>query len=447
MNIPSDFLSSLPQFFISSVEGDDFKTPGIIKIPLDDYTEIFGENGAGKTTVLDMIAFALTGKDSMGNKIEFINEGRGMARVTLNLKNDSGIGYEVCRTITRSAKGTLSNTITLNLEKIKAKEFNEIFNEELVLSILNPVYFFNLTPAKARVLLAKLMNVNVQDVLTENMSKLASNSTEVDQIMKLIGPVSKIDDVLSMESSIKDTIKVLQKETDDLSYRLDVLKMSADEEKTKIDGIKEELLLMSIDDKTRAIFKSILDSTFKEEVRLSEIKILNDEYREKKVNLDIQNRDLKYIKDFYKKYLISIEDKVNKILPNTEINLITSKIEVNKITNEEEMVDKEIFDIYYNGRSLKNCSMAETIKCGIEIADILVLKSGICLPTFIDNAESITSFPMPLYLNQLVSLTVRKNTPLSIGFGDKMVDVKTKASMPMPSEEDEPERRVFADFF
>lgn len=447
MNIPSDFLSSLPQFFISSVEGDDFKTPGIIKIPLDDYTEIFGENGAGKTTVLDMIAFAFTGKDSVGNKIDFINEGRGMARVTVNLKNDSGISYELCRTITRSVKGTLSNTITLNLEKIKAKDFNAIFNEELVLSILNPVYFFNLTPTKARTLLAKLMNVDVQNVLTENMSKLASNSTEVDQILKLLGPVSKIDEVLDMESSIKDSIKVLQKETDELSYRLDVLKLSAQEEKLKIDGVKEELSLMPIDDKARAVFKSILDSTFKEEVRLAEIKIVNDEYREKKVNLDIQNRNLKYVKDFFKKYLISIEEKIEKTLPNTKINLIASKLETNKITNEEEMVDKEVFEIFYKGRSLNNCSMAETIKCGIEIADILVLKSGICLPTFIDNAESITAFPMPLYLNQLVSLTVRKNTPLSIGFGDKMVDVKTKTSMPIPNEEDEPERRVFADFF
>jgi hypothetical protein len=56
---------------------------------------------------------------------------------------------------------------------------------------------------------------------------------------------------------------------------------------------------------------------------------------------------------------------------------------------------KPDFEIQMDGKDYQKLSLSEGIRAGLELRDVLSLQSGVIVPCFIDNAESITSFKQP----------------------------------------------------
>lgn len=69
------------------------------------------------------------------------------------------------------------------------------------------------------------------------------------------------------------------------------------------------------------------------------------------------------------------------------------------------------FEVEMSGKPYSKLSTAEKIRAGLELAEVLIEKSGKSIPVFVDNAESILSFLAPN--GQLITATV-KDTDLKI---------------------------------
>ncbi|WP_028950594.1 AAA family ATPase [Sulfurihydrogenibium subterraneum] len=78
-------------------------------------TAIIGENGSGKTSILEGIMFALFGRSSKGNQADLIKWGRSKAVVELEfIKN--GITYKIVRELDKKGKNVSSTSLLYKVE-------------------------------------------------------------------------------------------------------------------------------------------------------------------------------------------------------------------------------------------------------------------------------------------------------------------------------------------
>jgi exonuclease SbcC len=94
--------------------------------------------------------------------------------------------------------------------------------------------------------------------------------------------------------------------------------------------------------------------------------------------LAIQAYNTKYVEVLTK----SIQQHLDKV-----------SIVIQEVSKEGEL--KECFELYYEGKEYKLLSNSEKIRTGLEIGKLVMDSLNISLPTFIDNAESITEYPTP----------------------------------------------------
>jgi hypothetical protein len=79
-------------------------------------------------------------------------------------------------------------------------------------------------------------------------------------------------------------------------------------------------------------------------------------------------------------------EKVNELLDTLTIKLFDLKKNGN-IT--------PTFEVMLDGKPYSKLSTAEKIKAGLELAEVLIIQSGVSIPVFVDNAESILKFTAP----------------------------------------------------
>lgn len=73
---------------------------------------------------------------------------------------------------------------------------------------------------------------------------------------------------------------------------------------------------------------------------------------------------------------------------------------------------RDCFEILYKGRELQQISTSEVIRAGLEISNLINRRTGLRLPIFIDNAESITHYDKPD--TQIFEARVERDAPLTI---------------------------------
>ena len=100
-------------------------------------------------------------------------------------------------------------------------------------------------------------------------------------------------------------------------------------------------------------------------------------------------------------------ETVRSSLKNVSIRLQR----VNQSTNEL----RDCFEILYNGREYSQISTSEVIRAGIEISNFISGRTGLKLPIFIDNAESITHYTKPD--TQVFEAKVEKDAILTVTEG------------------------------
>ncbi|MFW2500445.1 AAA family ATPase [Clostridium diolis] len=131
-------------------------------------TLILGDNGLGKSTVGEEIAWALTGCNIWGNEratTDLVNNNKPkLTEVVLDFLLDGEP-----QTIIRRKKGS-SNEVYWNDQRVTTNDIaRDIFkNKDVFLSILNPYYFPNLAPKDAKQLLSDVLKpANREEILNE----------------------------------------------------------------------------------------------------------------------------------------------------------------------------------------------------------------------------------------------------------------------------------------
>lgn len=142
---------------IKSMVLKNFKNHKNLSITFDNKrTIIYGDNGAGKTSIGEAIAWCLTGANLFGTENitnKLITIGKGEMAVTLVIEKD-GKEYE----ITRSKK---KNEMEITINGAKSTQIDLytqfIQDKDVFFTIFNPLYFTNLAPRDAKAILYKVL--------------------------------------------------------------------------------------------------------------------------------------------------------------------------------------------------------------------------------------------------------------------------------------------------
>ena len=121
---------------IKSIELVDFLSHSDTKLKFDDDTSVFvGQNGAGKSSIIDAITFALFGKHTRKNNKSLIRRGanQGFARIEFSA---NGKNYQALRKI--DSKGALTAQFSEEINgglKIIAEGERKQFDESMTVQI------------------------------------------------------------------------------------------------------------------------------------------------------------------------------------------------------------------------------------------------------------------------------------------------------------------------
>ena len=140
-----------------------FKEP--FETDMDFLTYVSGGNGQGKTTIADAIAYAFCGTPFWGEKScdRLINPECKELKVEIRFVDEDGEIH--CLTRRKSGNTT---TITLDTVQLRQNDMINIFaDKDIVLSLLNPLYFIEKIAEDGREFLQKLLpSVDTKEVLS-----------------------------------------------------------------------------------------------------------------------------------------------------------------------------------------------------------------------------------------------------------------------------------------
>ena len=183
---------------ITSIELSDFLSHEKTTINLEDGVTIFvGENGAGKSSIIDAITFSLFGKHTRKSNKGLIRRGnnQGFAKIKFSIKDKQ---YEAERKI--DSKGSLSaalfeiiNNNRMQIAAGERKQFGESMTEQVekvigmsfeklkIASIvqqgeLNSI--INAKPKEFKELLSAIIGIDKLDIASESMKKITKEFRE-----------------------------------------------------------------------------------------------------------------------------------------------------------------------------------------------------------------------------------------------------------------------------
>ncbi|MCA9828183.1 MAG: SMC family ATPase [Nitrosopumilus sp.] len=250
---------------ITSVEMGDFLSHSNTKIEFDNGVTVFvGHNGAGKSSIIDAITFALFGKHTRKSNRSLIKRGanQGFAKVNFSV---NGKDYEAVRKI--DSKGTLSAKFSEITEDERTeiaagerKQFGESTTREIEKSIgldfeklkvasivqqgeLNAI--INAKPKEFKELLNAIIGIDKLDVASESIKivnkefrqsirdKIGYDDTHVEILSRDLEKHQKeIDEAIPRKDQLQSNQEKLQKEVEGLRKRVEI-------ETPKIDKINQ----------------------------------------------------------------------------------------------------------------------------------------------------------------------------------------------------------------
>lgn len=301
---------------IVSLEAENIKCLKAIEIKPDGHTVIIGgENGNGKSSILDSIEYALAGGKHIPEKP--IREGQEKARIVLDLG-----GLQVVRTFTKNGTNLV----------VKSKEGATFSSPQAMLDKIvgnlsfDPSEFFRMDSKKRVETLKKLVGLDFTEL--NNKYKTAfERRTEVNRRGKELKaqydsfPSHK--DVPDKEVSVAELSKQLTNAVAE-NQKLDEAKRSLDHNKLRLTKIEEQIKQLT---KEKESVESFIN---KEESTLAKIKRI----------------DLSEIQDS----INSAEDINNKIREN--IKKLSLNVELEKLRDESQMLSETLGSIIVNKNEL-----------------------------------------------------------------------------------------------
>ena len=174
---------------------------------------IVGENGAGKSTILDALTFSLFGKPfrkiNKGSLVNSVNEKGCEVRITFSTNNKN---YEIVRGIKPNIFEIYCDDIMINqdsaskdyqdyLEKVILKMTLKSFTQIVILGSASFTPFMQLTPNERRVVIEDLLDIQIFSVMNiVAKQKLQINKENVDQ--NRITNIGKLDKKSFIEKNL-----------------------------------------------------------------------------------------------------------------------------------------------------------------------------------------------------------------------------------------------------
>ena len=225
-----------------SIEWKNFlstgNNPTKILLNKSDTTLIVGQNGTGKSTLLDALSFGLFGKPHRNiNKKQLINSiNQKNCSVTIELKVDN-VHYKIIRTIKPNTFEIYKNGDIINQDS-KARDYQKIlennilkfnyksFHQIIVLGSSSFVPFMQLPQWQRREIIEDLLDISIfstmREIVKENISKLKEQISANDYDFNLIKEkISLKEDHINEIEKLNDEIITNKKaEQDEITNQI-----------------------------------------------------------------------------------------------------------------------------------------------------------------------------------------------------------------------------------
>jgi len=216
-----------------------YRAPEPISFDGIDLACISGNNGVGKSSLLDAITWALWGKARARREDDLIHQGQREMRVSLDFEQD-GLRYRVLRRRARAGRSAGRGTLDLlvwgaeesprriateglrrsqdKLNQILRLDY-ETFTHSAFLQQGRADAFTLKTPAERKRILAEILGLDkwtvYEDAVKSELGKIAQ------EISILEHDIRRADEEISREAQLREALEALTKSVDEAQVKLD----------------------------------------------------------------------------------------------------------------------------------------------------------------------------------------------------------------------------------